>query len=120
MSPIQTILEIRDTGNYQGAAVAMCNMGWLAQGAVLNGRYVDAQALWQMAFTFVRGGETAIAVDLMDRAAKIAATLSFKGADQGMLQVLERDRWRYLLFVDIAWAALSGQTPDDMLVVSRY
>ena len=42
------------------------------------------------------------------------------GADGGTLQLLERDRWRYLLFVDIAWSAMSGQAPEDMLVVSRY
>ena len=101
----------------------MIDKRWVALGAEANGSYTDAQTLWQMAFTFARVGETDIAFDLMNRAARIAATLSFEGAggaDGGTLQLLERDRWRYLLFVDIAWSAMSGQAPEDMLVVSRY
>lgn len=120
---IRKVITLRDQGNYQAAARYMKNFRWVAVAAEANGAYVDAQTLWQMAFTFARSGETEIAFDLMNRAARIAARLSFEGAggaDGGTLQLLERDRWRYLLFVDIAWAAVSGQAPQDMLVVSRY
>ncbi|WP_299922077.1 hypothetical protein [uncultured Pelagimonas sp.] len=120
MSQIRPVYEFRDSGNYQGAAAWMRDMAWVAQGAEQSGTYGDAQVLWQMAFTFARAGETSIAFDLMDRAAHIAAALSFEGASEGTLQLLERDRWRYLLFVDIAWAAMTGTPPDKMLVVSRY
>ena len=85
-----------------------------------NRAYVDAQTLWQMAFTFARAGDSEIAFDLMNRAARIAANLSYEGAGEGTLQLLERDRWRYLLFIDIAWSAATGQTPEEMTVVSRY
>ena len=120
---IRSVIETRDNGNYEAAAQYLKSKRWVAVAAEANGQYVDAQALWQMAFTFARAGESAIAFDLMNRAARIAARLSFEGAggaDGGTLQLLERDRWRYLLFVDIAWAAVSGQAPQDMLVVSRY
>ena len=120
---IRHIIEIRDQGNYQAAAQYMSNYAWVAEAAEANGKYVDAQTLWQMAFTFARVGDTGPAFDLMNRAARIAATLSFAGAggaDGGTLQLLERDRWRYLLFVDIAWAAVSGQVPEDLSVVSTY
>ncbi len=120
MSHIRPAFEFRDRGNYQGAAAWMRDMAWVAQGAEQRGTYEDAQVLWQMAFTFARAGDTAIAFDLMDRAANIAARLSFEGAGEGTLQLLERDRWRYLLFVDIAWGAVSGTVPDQMLVVSRH
>lgn len=122
-SKIRDVIDWRDSGNYEGAAEYMKTKRDVAVMADANGTYLDAQTLWQMAFTFVRAGETEIAFDLMNRAARIAATLSFEGAGGaggGTLQLLERDRWRYLLFVDIAWAALSGQSPEDMLVVSRY
>ena len=120
---IRHVIELRDLGNYEAAARYLKNYRYVAIGASANGHYVDAQTLWQMAFTFVRGGETEIAFDLMDRAARIAATLSFQGAggaDGGTLQLLERDRWRYLLFIDIAWAAATGTPPEAMTVVSRY
>ena len=122
-SKIRDVTDMRDKGNYEGAAEYMKTKRDVAVMADANGTYLDAQTLWQMAFTFVRAGETEIAFDLMNRAARIAATLSFEGAGGaggGTLQLLERDRWRYLLFVDIAWAALSGQSPEDLLVVSRY
>ncbi|WP_238364582.1 hypothetical protein [Mesobacterium pallidum] len=120
---IRHLIDFRDRGNYEAAAALMTGYRWVALGAEANGAYVDAQTLWQMAFTFARGGDTGVAFDLMNRAARIAATLSFEGAGGaggGTLQLLERDRWRYLLFVDIAWARLSGQAPEEMLVVSRY
>ncbi|WP_176527119.1 hypothetical protein, partial [Pelagimonas varians] len=120
MGLIRPMFELRDTGNYQGAAVWMRDMAWVAQGADQSGSYLDAQTLWQMAFTFARAGDMARAFDLMDRAARIAARLSFEGAGEGTLQLLERDRWRYLLFVDIAWGAVTGRVPEQMLVVSRY
>jgi hypothetical protein len=122
-SQLSYLFNYRDRGNYEAAAEYMKTERDIALLADGNGTYLDAQTLWQMAFTFVRAGETEIAFDLMNRAARIAATLSFEGAGGaggGTLQLLERDRWRYLLFVDIAWAALSGQSPEDMLVVSRY
>jgi len=120
---VSDIFDLRDRGNYQAAAYYLKSFRWVAVGAEATGTYLDSMTLWQMAFTFARVGETEIAFDLMNRAARIAATLSFEGAGGaggGTLQWLERDRWRYLLFVDIAWAAVSGQAPEDMLVVSRY
>ncbi|MCP5036557.1 MAG: hypothetical protein GY945_03040 [Rhodobacteraceae bacterium] len=120
---ILPIIEFRDDGNYEGAAYWMRSYRWLAILAEENGAYLDAQTLWQMAFTFVRSGDADIAFDLMNRAARIAARLSFEnagGADGGSLQLLERDRWRYLLFIDIAWAAVTGKSPEELSVVSRY
>jgi len=58
----------------------------------------------------------------MKEAASIAARLSFADAndtDGGSLQLLRRDKFRYLLFVDIAWAAASGLPPDSMTGSSR-
>lgn len=120
---IRDVIEARDEGYFEAASRLMTRYRWVALAAEENGAYVDAQTLWQMAFTFLRGGEAGVAFDLMDRAARIAARLSFEGAggaDGGTLQLLERDRWRYLLFVDIAWAAVTGEAPEAMLVVSRY
>ncbi len=117
---IRDIIDLRDNGSYEVAALKLRDYRWLAMAAQDNRAYVDAQTLWQMAFTFARAGETGIAFDLMNRAARIAANLSYEGAGEGTLQLLERDRWRYLLFIDIAWAAVSGQTPEEMTVVSRY
>lgn len=120
---IRWIIELRDEGNYESAAQNLRGYSYIAKAAELNGAYVDAQALWQMDFTFARVGESKIAFDLMNLAARIAANLSFEGAggaDGGTLQLLERDRWRYLLFVDIPWAAVTGQAREDTLVVSRY
>lgn len=120
---IRDIIEFRDQGNYDGAARMLMDRRYVAVGAVDRGQYVDAQALWQMSLTFLRAGETGLAFKLMDKAARIAARLSVQGAGGaggGTLQLLERDRWRYLLFVDIAWAAATGATPDKLLVVSRY
>lgn len=120
---IRDIIGFRDEGNYEGAAALLKGRRYVAIGAVEGGQYVDAQALWQMSLTFLRAGETGIAFELMDHAARIAARLSVQGAGGaggGTLQLLERDRWRYLMFVDIAWAAVTGATPDKLLVVSRY
>ncbi len=115
--------EFRDWGNYEGAAYLVRWRSAMASDAVLQGEYSDAQALWQLAFTAARGGDQELAFDLMSAAAHIAANLSFEnaqGADGGSLQLLERDRWRYLLFIDIAWASATGRTPEDMTIVSRY
>jgi len=122
-SNISDIVDFRDYGNYEGAAYIMRYYASNVAYAESVGSYTDAQTLWQMAFTFARGTQQDIAFDLMSRAAKIASNLSFEnatGPDGGSLQLLERDRWRYLLFIDIAWAAVTGKTPEEMLVVSRY
>lgn len=120
---IRDLINLRDSGYFEAAEMAMRGHSTLARAAEINGTYVDAQTLWQMAFTFARVGEANEAFDLMNRAARLAANLSFEGAggaNGGTLQLLERDRWRYLLFVDIAWAAVLGQAPETMSVVSRY
>lgn len=120
---IRALIALRDFGLFEAAALRMRGLSALARAAEINGSYTDAQTLWQMAFTFARVGEADIAFDLMNRAARLAANLSFEGAggpNGGTLQLLERDRWRYLLFVDIAWAAVLGQAPETMSVVSRY
>jgi hypothetical protein len=120
---IRHVIAYRDAGNYEGAAHVLRNYARNVTYAEEHGAYVDAQTLWQMAFTFARAGDQAIAFDLMSRAARIASNRSFDeagGADGGSLQLLERDRWRYLLFIDIAWGSVTGRTPEDMLVVSRY
>ena len=117
---IRDIIDLRDKGSYEAAALKLRTFRWLAMAAQDNRAYVDAQTLWQMAFTFARAGDSDIAFDLMNRAARIAANLSYEGAGEGTLQLLERDRWRYLLFIDIAWSAATGQTPEEMTVVVRY
>lgn len=120
---IRPAAEFRDWGNFEGAAWWMAKSLRYAPTMAANGEYGDSQALWQMAFTFARAGEQTVAFDLMSRAAKIASNLSFENADGpsgGSLQLLERDRVRYLLFIDIAWGAISGDRPQDMLVLSRY
>ena len=117
---IEAPLELRERGLYEGAAHILA--AELPKVPVIEARgdYTDAQALWQMAFTFARAGRQALAFDLMDRAARIASRISFETADKDGLELLERDRQRCLLFVDIAWGAATGQSPQNMSVLSRY
>lgn len=116
------IVEMRDAGNYDGAA-------WLANYHYANAEksgqhsYRYAQKLWQVAYTFSRGNKQALAFNLMKVAARIAADLSFENIEAtggGSLQLLKRDRRRYLLFVDIAWASITGVKPQSMTIPSRY
>ncbi|MGE0845784.1 MAG: hypothetical protein AB7L41_05910 [Flavobacteriaceae bacterium] len=121
---IRPIINLREDGLYDAAAWLMStDMLRFTDAIEANGTYTDSQTLWQMAYTFARVGEQALAFDLMNRAARIASNLSFRNAEGptgGSLQLLERDRSRYLLFIDIAWAALTGERPQEMLVLSRY
>ncbi|MEM1317774.1 MAG: hypothetical protein AAGF29_05870 [Pseudomonadota bacterium] len=117
---IQLPMELRERGLYEGAAHIMAAELPKVPALEAKGTYTDAQVLWQMAFTFARAGQQALAFDLMDRAARIASRISFETAGQDGLELLERDRQRYLLFVDIAWGAATGQRPQNMSVLSRY
>ena len=120
---ISDLTEPRDFGAYEGAAAVATTYLQLAEDMIASATYTDAQRLWQIAYTLALGGETAQAFRLMKAAASIAARLSFAEAndtDGGSLQLLRRDKFRYLLFVDIAWAAATGTPPDTMSVSSRY
>ena len=118
----EKIFSLRDYGNYEGAAYLVSQIFDKIPERIASGTYRDAQRLWQYAFTLARVGEQSTAFEIMDAAARIAAELSFSdasGSGGGTLQLLARDKERYLLFIDIAWNALRGQTPQDMIVLSR-
>lgn len=120
---ITAAMDERDAGNHEGAAHAMAGELQYVPTLADRGSYTDAQILWQVAYTLARGGQPAEAFPIMTRAAAIAASLSFAdptGVDGGTLQLLQRDNIRYLLFIDIAWAAARGVTPEEMMVFSRY
>jgi hypothetical protein len=122
-SAISPLIDARDYGAYEAAAEATRAYLPLAETFIKNATYEDAQVLWQLAFTLALGGETVNSFRLMHEAASIAARLSFAHAndtDGGSLQLLRRDKFRYLLFVDIAWAAATGAPPESMSVSSRY
>lgn len=113
----------RDLGAYEGAAEAAKAYIPFADQAADRGDYAAAQRVWQIAYTLARGGEAGEAFRLMNRAAGIAIRLSFAETsltDGGSLQLLRRDKFRYLLFIDIAWTAVSGQGAERMTVSSRY
>lgn len=120
---VRAVMAERDAGNHEGAAWAAADLLPLVPTIEARGDYRDAQILWQIAYTLARGGRPAAAFPIMARAAGIAARLSFAdptGPEGGTLQLLQRDNIRYLLFIDIAWAAARGRTPEEMLVFSRY
>jgi hypothetical protein len=120
---IREFADPRDYGAYEGAAAYAGTYLKVADDMIQSGTYVGAQRLWQIAYTLALGGETRNSFRLMREAASIAARLSFAEAnatDGGSLQLLRRDKFRYLLFVDIAWAAITGAAPDSMSVSSRY
>jgi hypothetical protein len=120
---ILAAIDQGDAGNHEGAAHAMAAQLQYVPTLAERGTYADAQILWQVAYTLARGGHPAEAFPIMTRAAAIAAALSFAdptGVDGGTLQLLQRDNVRYLLFIDIAWAAARGVTPEEMMVFSRY
>ena len=122
-SMLSELIDARDAGAHEGAAEAALSYLDYAERLIANGEYLDAQRLWQIAYTLAMGGETKESFRLMNEAASIAARLSFAAAndtDGGSLQLLRRDKFRYLLFVDIAWAAATGGSPDAMTVSSRY
>ena len=122
-SKMQSINRLRDEGHYEAAAwLAGQHLGLVTEW-IERGRYSDSQNLWQFAYTLLRGGEPLLALEIMNRAAAIASSLSFEnveGAGGGTLQLLQRDRVRYLLFIDIAWNLVSGDEPVHTLVFSRY
>ncbi len=117
------MIELRDHGAFEAAA---CLAQGLAENAIAwaaRGEYRDAQTLWQLAYTHARVGDTERAFALMQQAAGIAARRSFAAIEStsgGSLQLLKRDRWRYLLFLDIAWAARTGERPQSLSITSRY
>lgn len=120
---VLSVMAERDAGNHEGAAFAAAGLLPLVPTLEARGEYRDAQILWQIAYTLARGGRPQAAFPIMARAAAIAARLSFAdptGPEGGTLQLLQRDNIRYLLFIDIAWAAARGRTPEEMLVFSRY
>ncbi len=118
-----SIGEIRDFGAFDAA-------GFLARGMLDNAgkwqarkHYDDAQSLWQLAYTLSRAGLHQLAFPLMQQAADIASQHSYaniESSEGGSMELMKRDKWRYLLFVDIAWGASSGENPQDMTVLSRY
>ncbi|MFE3838414.1 hypothetical protein [Pseudogemmobacter sonorensis] len=116
-------IGLRDEGNHEGAAWAMAQGLAYVPALAARGRYSDAQWLWQVAFTLALGGEPEAAFRVMSLASGLAVRLSFAdptGEAGGSLQLMRRDNWRYLLFVDIAWATAQGRAPEAMLVVSDY
>lgn len=123
---LDDMLKYRDFGAYEGAAEGarlIADQYEAGSGILSAATYRDAQYLWQVAFTLARGGDADRAFALMRTAASLAARLSFAeagGADGGSLQLLRRDRYRYLLFVDIAWAWTTGIPPQRMSMSSRY
>lgn len=123
---VREIIDLRDYGAYEGAAEGARRMAreYDFTGADrLRLDYRDAQILWQIAYSLARGGEAQQAFSLMKTAAETAARISFEtagGANGGSLQLLRRDRYNYLLFVDIAWAWTTGVPPQSMTMSSRY
>ena len=116
------IFRFRNLGNYEGAAYLISQVLDKVPQKIASGTYQDAQGLWQFALTLSRVGQQSVAFEIMNEAARIASTLSFadvSGSGGGSLQLLERDRERYLLFIDIAWNALLGKIPQEMIVMSR-
>lgn len=125
--PVETMLsvmaDLRDLGGIDGAGV----LAEVVAAGVDRGEerpsYQTAQHLWQVAYALALSGRTGAAFERMKAAAAIAVRHSFETVDDtdgGSLQLLRRDRWRYLLFVDIAWAAAKNRPPSEMTVPSRY
>jgi hypothetical protein len=120
---INGVIDPRDFGADEGAAAAALDFLPRTEEWIEAGQYVHAQMLWQIAFTLARGGESTHAFRLMREAASIAIRHSFHDAndtDGGSLQLMRRDKFRFLLFVEIAWANVSGQPPASMSMSSRY
>lgn len=121
--PFASAVDARDAGNHDYAVWLLADEMRFVPTFAARGDYPSAQWLWQVAFTLAIGGEPGAAFAVMSRAAAIAARLSFAdptGEAGGSLQLLQRDNWRYLLFVDIAWAAAKGRPTEALLVVSDY
>ncbi|HMN86867.1 MAG TPA: hypothetical protein PKA74_12860, partial [Bauldia sp.] len=123
---VDEIIDIRDYGAFEAAAEGARRMmrNYDVSGPVPPRLgYRDAQILWQIAYTLARAGDGEEAFALMKAAAATAARISFEqagGPGGGSLQLLRRDRFRYLLFVDIAWAWTTGVPPAGMTMSSRY
>ena len=121
--PFAGAIDMRDAGNHDYAAWILADELRYVPTFAEEGDYQSAQWLWQVAFTLAIGGQPGAAFEVMSRAAAIAAGLSFAdptGEAGGSLQLLQRDNWRYLLFVDIAWAAAKGRPTEALMVVSDY
>ncbi len=121
--PFREAIALRDDGHHEAAAWLLAEQLRYVPTIAAQGEYRSAQWLWQVAYTLAIGGEPGPAFAVMSRAAAIAARLSFAdptGEAGGSLQLLQRDNWRYLLFVDIAWAAATGRPTEALLVVSDY
>ena len=118
------MLSLRDLGGVDGAGAIAEIYGATIDAEVSDHPgYETAQHLWQVAYSLALAGRQAAAFERMSRAAAIAVARSFESVDDtdgGSLQLMRRDRWRYLLFVDIAWGAARGEAPSEMTVPSRY
>lgn len=118
------MIMLRDFGGVDGAgAIAEIAGATIDAEASDHPDYETAQQLWQVAYSLALAGREAAAFQRMSRAAAIAVGRSFESVDDtdgGSLQLMRRDRWRYLLFVDIAWSAARGEPPAEMTVPSRY
>lgn len=118
------MVMLRDFGGIDGAGVIAEIAGATIDAeASDHPNYETAQNLWQVAYSLALAGRETAAFQRMSRAAAIAVGRSFESVDDtdgGSLQLMRRDRWRYLLFVDIAWSAARGEPPAEMTVPSRY
>ena len=118
------MLTLRDLGGVDGAgAIAEIHGATIDEEVSDHPGYETAQNLWQVAYSLALAGRQEAAFKRMSRAAAIAVARSFDSVDDtdgGSLQLMRRDRWRYLLFVDIAWGAARGEAPSEMTVPSRY
>ena len=120
---LNEIAELRDFGLREAASEIVGGFIPLANQIAASGTYRDAQTLWQIAYTMARGDDLASALRLMRQASDIALRLSLAEAnepDGGSLQLLRRDRFRYLLLIDILWGAATGQRQQHLLVSARY
>lgn len=118
------MVMLRDFGGIDGGGVmAEIAASMIDREASDRPSYRTAQNLWQVAYSLALAGKAEPAFDRMKSAAAIAVRHSFESIDDtdgGSLQLMRRDRWRYLLFVDIAWSAVQKRPPEDMTVPARY
>lgn len=121
---IGAMTELRDLGGIDGGGViAEIATGMLDEDRSERPSYETAQTQWQIAYSLALAGKAEPAFAQMKSAAAIAVRHSFESVDDtdgGSLQLMRRDRWRYLLFVDIAWSAAKKRPPEEMTVPARY
>ncbi len=121
---IGAMTQLRDLGGIDGGGVIAEIAATQLDGETSERpSYRTAQDLWQIAYALALSGKAEPAFQRMTRAAAIAVRHSFESVDDtdgGSLQLMRRDRWRYLLFVDIAWSAAKKRPPEEMTVPARY